>query len=371
MFENWHRATSTHHFFASLCKSLKSSHILQCKQHKKVGSWGGASTNIWISVPGSKDEFMNHTLCPVVSVQKLMDQILPCRECLGKFGPGPLCPTCGQLQRFRDYLRTDRCPSVIGPQIRSRIGELHRAVLEDAEIFWASTPLPAGVRPVEEHPSTAPKRLASPKASGGPKPKGVGEGNTHHSQASSPRASGDRGPAGDLSSSGIEVKKEPSEDSPEKGEDTRAPTPEKPKRRKHRHHRQDRPSPSPRRKEQKKEKRKRSRESSSDLEEKPRGRERKSQDRSASERSIRRTRPPPGPPPSAPRGHRPRSPSRDPEHRGQWKGIIPAGHKREDLRDPRAEAEKKKRKKVNKGVKKREQQAAYKRQFQRSLWGRR
>ena len=36
-----HRTTSTHHFFTSLCKSLKHSQILQSRQHKKVCSGAG------------------------------------------------------------------------------------------------------------------------------------------------------------------------------------------------------------------------------------------------------------------------------------------------------------------------------------------
>ena len=62
------------------------------------------------------------------------------------------------LQRFRDYLRTDRCPGAIAPQIVNPVCELQKSVLEDAEAFWASRPPPLPSGP--EHPCTALKRLA-------------------------------------------------------------------------------------------------------------------------------------------------------------------------------------------------------------------
>ena len=293
-----------------------------------------------------------------------MDQGLPCRECLGKFGPGQVCPVCAHLQRLKDYLFSARCPGVIAPQLVLRLCELHRSVLEDAEAYWASRPPPQAPR--EEHPTTAPKRLASPKASGGVGTKGAGKQREEVRRSVSPLASGGADAARGSATGSLEVKKEPSEESKEGGVESESKSEEKPKRKRHRHHRQHRKSPSP-----KKDKKRRKEPSSSASGEKSPVRERKSRGRSVSGHSGRRPRTPPGPPPVVSRDHRPGSLARGSDRRGSWQGVIPAAHRRSDLRDPREEIVRKKKPKANKGQKKREQQAAYKRRFQGSLWGRR
>ena len=293
-----------------------------------------------------------------------MDPGLPCRECLGKFGPGQLCPVCGHLQRFKDYILSGRCPGSIGPQVALRLIELHRSVLEDAEVFWASRPPPRA--PVEEHPTTAPKRLASPKASGELGLRGADKKREEAKRSDSPPALGGAEAARGSVPGRLEVKKEPSEESKGEGVESESKSEEQQRRRKHRHHRHHKRSPSP-----KKDKKRRPEPSSSASEERTPVREKKSRGRTESEHSGRRPRTPPGPPPLGSREHRARSPARGSDRREPWKGVIPAAHRRTDLKDPREEIVRKKRKKANKGQKKREQQAAYKRKFQGSLWGRR
>ena len=304
-----------------------------------------------------------------VSVQTDMSQALLCRECQGKFGPGALCPVCIHLQRFRDYLLSSRCPGLIAPQVVHRLGELHRSVLEDAEAYWSSLP-PAVPAPLEEHPTTAPKRLASPKASGGVKSKGVKEEESPSTVAGSPPASGGQASGSGLVRSGIRVKAEKSESPTESAAEERAPTPEEREKRRHRRHRHRETSTSPRR-EEKKEKRKRSRSRSPVPRDRSGGKERKSREASDTNRPVRRPQPPAGPPPGFEKGKRSPTPPQGGASQSRWRGIIPAGNRRGGQPDPRGEIERKKKKKANKGLKKREQQAAYKRQFQSSLWRRR
>ena len=225
-----------------------------------------------------------------------MDQGLPCRECLGKFGPGPVCGVCTQLQRFRDYLHSTRCPGLIAPQIVNRISELQRSVLEDAEGYWSSLPKTPAVGPIEHHPSTAPKRLASPRASGEAGRKGMEEEKRGAEPVSSPTASGGAGIRAEGSERLTEVKQEPEEEKEERSVDRQEETSERSRRRKHRHHRPREVSYSPRR-DRCRDSGRRKRSKSSPSRERSQGKERKQRDRSRSERVRRGPVPPPGPPP--------------------------------------------------------------------------
>ncbi len=279
-----------------------------------------------------------------------MSNLAPCPECQGKFGLGPLCIVCGGLARFRLYLQSIRCPSAIGVRIAGRIGELQRAVLDDAEFYWASPSEPAAGVSEPLPPGVAPKSQAAPK----------------HRETAGGSEGRDRGSgAEDRDKEPVDIKEERVA-SPEKVDkvvaagvgEAASEEPHRSDRKSRSRHRQrrkhkreqsvseekEREAPLPR----KKEKKHRSRS------EEPREDSVSPEDREVREAWRRGSTE--GVPSSAhPPTRRPRSPSRSPRADRRWKGAIPAGN-REASAPPAQEA---KRKKQNKGQKKRERNAAF------------
>ena len=266
--------------------------------------------------------------------------VAPCSECHGKFGSGPVCGVCETLLRLRLFVVSGRCPNSIGNFVGEKVREAHRLVLEEAERWWASQPVDPPCTT-----SKAPPPQAPPLASGGG---GEGEGQTEVKE---------------------EAKSEESQRRKDKKKDL-VHQEEEPKSHRRHHSRRHRRSRS--RRSGRKEKRR----SRTPSPAKPVEPERSAKESPRSKKS--RTEPEPSEPsssqeeieveperPSGARrvpssasrptteGRKARTPSRSPpKHRRRWEGPIPAYRSRQPPQQ--APAGKKKAKKKNKGITKRE-----------------
>ena len=274
----------------------------------------------------------------------------PCTECQGKYGPGPLCGTCESLVRLRLFVSSGRCPSSVGGFISQRVRECHRAILEEAERFWASQPI-REVLPGLQSTGKAPPATPPPLASGGGVTSEVEKG---------PK----KGAEGARSPGEERQRRKKTPDTRESKHRHRSKSREKRKRRKHRSRSRSVPAEvlrsekasSPRLKKVKEEEEtppEAAREESGESEEGTR----------ASEASVEN---PAGAGGEAagsgrsPLARRVRTPSKSPPGYRKWEGPLPAAHHR-----PRHHQPPKKKPKKNKGAKKREHQRQWLQDFGR------
>ena len=96
-----------------------------------------------------------------------------CKECKGKFGLGNYCEVCENFLRLDFYLKSPRCPGVISPFVATKLREVHRLILEEAERYWASQPLDP--EPVATTPKSGPPLAPGGSGKGAGKDKGVPE----------------------------------------------------------------------------------------------------------------------------------------------------------------------------------------------------
>ena len=298
----------------------------------------------------------------------------PCRECGGKFGPGPICAVCDSLHKLGVWLRSPRCPEGVGRSSVEKVREVQRSLLEEAEVYWAANlgteSVPGGLK------GKACTPVPPPRAS---------EGDTSGGRASGSGASRERGGTREVVP-------------PRDSQVRRSQDKEHQPRGSHHHHQRHRHHKS-RSRSRRAEKSKRRSVTRSPLprslpskEVSPRVKKERGGEASGA-REVSRS---PyvevkeeeadygdddeeeeeeeseqprveGSPERSPAPRRARTPSRSPRRRSRWEGPIPAGHRRTNtaaFRAPPADSvPKRKRKKKNKGKAKKERQKQWVRNY--------
>ncbi len=275
-----------------------------------------------------------------------------CSECQGKFGPGPLCVTCESLVRLRLFVVSGRCPGAVGWFLAQRVRECHRAVLEEAERHWAGQPVrpadPPGLHSTGKAPPQSPPPLAS-GAGGTGEPEGSPKGTPAKNRVASEGRVAERSTAPEVresrhrhSSKSRGRKRKRRERSRSRSVPVVAERPETLSSPRVKKEKAESDTPPVAAREESAE----SEEASLASEASPGAGEELGGPASGSGR--------------APGDRRARTPSHSPPRPKRWTGPIPAAHHRVRERDPPGKKPKK-----NKGVKKREQQKRWVRDFGR------